>query len=106
MKKTLIFVIMVIMAFDIYSDQFYLVKSKLAIEDKKSKNNNKYRNEGTYIIIDKNNIKNSTANITKYKDYSKLNNLLPDCANKLKSVININPVDNKGVSHIFLTKWI
>lgn len=35
MKKTLIFIIMVIMAFDIYADQFYLVKSKLAIEDKK-----------------------------------------------------------------------
>lgn len=70
------------------------------------KNNNKYKDEGTYIIIDKNNIKNSTASIKKYKHYSKLNNLLSDCADKSKPVININPVDNKGISHLFLTKWI
>ncbi|CAA2930039.1 hypothetical protein [Arsenophonus endosymbiont of Bemisia tabaci] len=87
--------------FNSYADDLHLIKDRLPTQNKKLKTNNKYKDDGTYIILDENNIKNFTVNITKYKSYSKLNRLLSDSSNKNKPVININPIDNKGVSHIF-----
>ncbi|WP_119711044.1 filamentous hemagglutinin N-terminal domain-containing protein [Arsenophonus endosymbiont of Aleurodicus floccissimus] len=99
MKTTLIFIMAITIMFNSYADDLHIIKDRLPTENRKLKKNNK--DNGTYIIIDENNIKNSTASITKYKNYSKLNRLLSDSTNRNKPVININPIDNKGVSHIF-----
>ncbi|MFS1563604.1 MAG: hypothetical protein ACL7AX_08645 [Candidatus Arsenophonus phytopathogenicus] len=72
MKTTLIFIMAITIIFNSYADDLHFIKDRLPTENKKLKTNNKYKDDGTYIIIDENNIKNSTASITKYKSYSKV----------------------------------
>lgn len=57
MKTTLIFIMAITIIFNNYADDLHLIKDRLPMENKKLKTNNKYKDDGIYIIIDKNNIK-------------------------------------------------